>query len=1714
MKQCGWRPRRKVSFADESKVESQHGAGQSARRVDFHLELGQCVHAQMDCPGLDDNLPKTRHEEGAVVTLTLEELLPQTQAWSSHNRVGRLLFHSEACLEMLGMLQQGCCLSAFSQDISMLGRLHVNSEAALATMELWDQSRHVDEVRLYTDGSHLPGTSHMSWSIVAIVRCQRQWLVGGFISNRIPIGDLSVQVLPCSHIAEIFAMLYALVVTSCCEAPVSIVYDCVSAAHVTQFATTDTSVLSEAAVHLAAVVRLLDKWPEWRHVRSHTGDPFNELADVCAKRAVNDIGSCRPPQDAAIMTSVLNESWAAWLWLHLAARMFPEQWPVTLENGALHERDHQAGMKRDLGHMSTDDVFCTPDDGQKRDRSSIEFSMQLVTYNCLSLLATGQVEMLDTQFDQAGCCVVGLQETRVNQSGPAAGRAFVRFGSPSIQGREGCQLWFSKTNPVGYDRRGQAVFCDLSSFTIQHEEERILAVTAKAGSVLISCISAHARTSVASTEDIRAFWHSLGRVIDKMPDRSVKVLCIDANAHFDERGKKDNRYIPLNLNAELFQNVAMNAGLAINDLWDLRGEAVRTWVAPNGVLKCLDYVAAPVGFRGGLCTQGAWRHILDRYAGVDHFPLAVTLKFQLEGTSCQPSTLRFDVQKMSTPQGRKDLQAIFQGMPTVAWEVHASKHWLIVKDYLQRACAKTFPKPKSGPRKPFLDDAAWQAVSCLHALRDVGRSRIRMHRRQCLHVVFTSWKHVRGREGWERRVDGTGFRKAAVRLNQVVSLHWEQLCQAKREVRQHMTRCKAQHAKQVLQTAREQGPKVMSRYITGLMKTGRRYRPPRVLPPLQDSQGKTVADRDQIHNMLGEHFAKAEKAEQMTLSEYRRRRAHTPAPEEVQDAIPTLAALAHAFRRVKADKAPGPSGLVGEIFRNAPQQAAIGFYSLFLKLCLRAEVPEEWLRSLIAVVPKKGKNPCLVTGWRSIALQEIPFKAACVTMRKDLVAAFDGRAGRAQLGGRPGGPLAFPALLVQCHLRRMARLGKSAAVIFVDGVQAFYSVYRELVIGVQGADESPKGLIAVVEALHESEEIRQELMQLIVRPSILEETGVPPAIRTLLKACLTDTFFQLDADSQVVYKTSAGSMPGSPLADIIYQLAMIRFQEQLRECLRAEGLQVVICASQQNQTAASEVATWVDDLAIPVEADKAQDLMPRVVRATEILDACINVTGVSVNYSEGKTEAVVCFRGEHSRRERHRWMNEQGGWAPIKLRSGDAKLRLTHKYLHLGSLVREDGCILDDIKHRLSVAKPLFSALRKRVLFNPCLTVDEKRQLVLQGPFSSLLHGAGLWVLSNAREQAAFGGAYLAFARQCLRPLIGFSSRGLTDFEICMLMRMWTPEVALRVHRLRVAIAVSSWFGSYEVGLVVGEKIWLEAVLGDLAALNEVASAPFKIPDSVELQTVACLFAELCQRQGEAREALRSASRLWAKPPEERTRLITAKAKTLTNFFDKQGELWHEHAVTNKSREACTCPKCGAVVSVPAALASHRRKVHGVCSLWSCLGDFSSCPRCMVEFWCPERLWDHLRKQKQCRASFEAADYDLSLAPKKMKIRACVKPSARIQGPRTLWAGMGVDLPEELPVAVPEVQEVIRRVWHASCAERPEVPSAAWIAKTWQHLARTIHTHQISVPADFDTELQLLLDACRGVNVEVFGFWCWSKGSTRVVVPRDAMAEAGCVLRL
>ena len=545
---------------------------------------------------------------------------------------------SEANLEMLEWPQAGYTLECMSCAVDRLGSLHDSSARALQHMKTWHKGAPCEEVRLFTDGSYHEATHDMAWSIVAIVREHEEWLFAGFMSGMVAIPDDLEFGPPSAYVAEVFAILHAMVLTSNIDMVTTIKYDCTSAAEVAKNSSKQHSGIAQQMSALAAILRQINKWPCWGHVKGHSGDPFNELADVVAKAACSGL-HVHPPHQEDRIVAAMSEGWLAWIWPHIASIQAPQCWPrfecdgrVTEFLSSPHEVPDCPAPFRTSTQQSSEDKAL----------HGARYELRLATYNCLSLKLAGQLDCIEEFCVGKQLHVVGLQETKVQWNGAAHSTHFFRVGSSANnQGLEGCQLWFRKGVHFGFRSSGETFGWDLASCAVVYESARCLVVSAKAGGIEFVCISVHAHTTSSSDNDVQEFWKFLSGITSRFPPKAVRLFFLDANAHFDEWVRADAYYLPTNLNAQLLRDFAHAHSLVLSDLWSPLGEAIHTWISPQGHYRCLDFLAVPRHFQGCFQVQGSW-DVLDRFAGLDHFMLGATLRFFLTDCRGDKQLERFD----------------------------------------------------------------------------------------------------------------------------------------------------------------------------------------------------------------------------------------------------------------------------------------------------------------------------------------------------------------------------------------------------------------------------------------------------------------------------------------------------------------------------------------------------------------------------------------------------------------------------------------------------------------------------------------------------------------------------------------------------------------------------------------------------------------------------------------------------------------------------------------------------------------------------------------------------------------------------------------------------------------------------------------------------------------------------------------------------------------
>ena len=419
-----------------------------------------------------------------------------------------------------------------------------------------------------------------------------------------------------------------------------------------------------------------------------------------------------------------------------------------------------------------------------------------------------------------------------------------------------------------------------------------------------------------------------------------------------------------------------------------------------------------------------------------------------------------------------------------------------------------------------------------------------------------------------------------------------------------------------------------------------------------------------------------------------------------------------------------------------------------MKVLARGKAPTLRRGFFAAAIPKPGKLLTSLSGYRSVALVEPSLKALTRAMRGSLIRALDQVAPPGMSGGRKGQPMSIAAMTVQTHIAKLRKLRQSGAVIFIDGVAAFYSTAREYLFG----PDTDHGLVMWVESLPIKTCLKERVIMILQGPTLLERLNVAKSIREMLKTTFATSWFTSLMESDTVFQTHQGTIPGSPVADILFQIVMTVAMDSMIEALEDAGLRVALPAQGGLQAIPGPLPSWLDDLAILVESKEARALVEDVSRATVIAHDSLHMIGVAMNFQKGKTEAVLHFSGTGANGERHRLLVENDALIEVPLEHGVVQLRCVSSYVHLGTVANNSANHVEDVRRRRQLSEACFVPFYKRILFNPWLDSDEKVRLLQSLVLNKFCHGAGIWRLRAKAAQREYNSAYMSFVRRAVRP--------------------------------------------------------------------------------------------------------------------------------------------------------------------------------------------------------------------------------------------------------------------------------------------------------------------------------------------------------------------------
>ena len=661
---------------------------------------------------------------------------------------------------------------------------------------------------------------------------------------------------------------------------------------------------------------------------------------------------------------------------------------------------------------------------------------------------------------------------------------------------------------------------------------------------------------------------------------------------------------------------------------------------------------------------------------------------------------------------------------------------------------------------------------------------------------------------------------------------------------------------------------------------------------------------------------------------------------------------------------------------------------------------------MVAAVPKPNKPQNALSGYRSIALQEPASKALAKAMRGATARALDKVAPDGVAGGRKHRPTAIPAITAQAHLAKLRRLSKPGAVLFLDGANAFYSASRAFLFKLRWQPD----VNAWIGELPIRPDMKEKLIALLAGPTLIERCQVARSICDSLQASFTSTWFTTLLESPTVFCTQEGTIPGSPLADLLFQVVMTVAVDAMLENLAEAGLQVIVPtgkAGGDRETAASPAPTWLDDAAVLLEVEAARQLPVAVSTAACIAFESLQLIGVDMNFQAGKSEAIINLAGPESKAVKHQIFVEANGLIPVRAGKSTVQLRCVQSYVHLGTTASTEDMHVGDAQRRRQLTEAMFRPLYKKLLFNKWLTPIEKTRLFQAIILNKLCHGAGLWRLHTKRAMATFRAAYMTFVRRAVRPIAGFSSKLLNDSEACAAIHILLPEEALHVARYRQLAQLVSCGSSFVWGTVVQERTWLDAAAcsRNLVAqgIEHAMLGPIPQGDAERMRWFQHESLG-CQRETCYHHDIKKYCRNCI----ERSRPVAGRAHckaALLRKLDEFGALVVSvpRPVESSVEFECCCGTCGEVFKDKRALAVHVSKKHGDVAGSSLAAFTTACEVCRKQYWTVPLARAHFQRSSRCRKVHAASDLSTG-SVLKVPVEQRHLPVTQLIGPRPWWA--------------------------------------------------------------------------------------------------------------
>ena len=1311
----------------------------------------------------------------------------------------------------------------------------------------------------------------------------------------------------------------------------------------------------------------------YHHVKGHTDEPWNDLADLLAKEeAKKSQYGPRQPIDM--------QQWSTDL---------PFLWTYFSDKAGLPPLTQQ-------GHMPSPQQ-APPTEGAQDQQAimqqckELRFVISIASGNVASLYHSpdghkGKVDYIRAQMKEHCINVIGIQEART-PPGLSCVDQVLRMSGGAQGHLYGVELWVNLAQPIAYDRK-HPVYLMSKHFVVVAAKPRYMIVHAVHEVFEAWFIVAHAPQSGRPRDERERWWRDLTGEIQNVIDGAPVFLMIDANASC---GSRDGRHVGSlddvpSVNTPLFRTLLETFDLTLPATTDVQIGCGQTWTAPDGSYsKRIDYVAVPASW-SWTCHRAEVVKSFDLGQTHDHELTIVELTWK-----CHHAVIRQEAKSTSTATlTLSEIRAlpddVFDTASVPSWQCDIGSHVDTFNQEIHgRIQEQHHVKPKLA-KKPYITSDIWEMRKEKIQARKRLRRLVKTGTTSFLAGVFVSWKQT-------------------VRETQTVLCQWphvDETCQALKSAAALYRHAKAlrialRKAKEAaLQTCVDDLPTgcaaslILEELRPHIGPSNPTKMKKKALPIVRQLDGQVCTTPQQSLDRWIEHFMTMEGGQRMDFEQqYQLWRDHINdfAAEALDlhwQQIPSLTDVEHACRQVALGKATGPDGIQSTVVHVYAKQIAKLVYSQMLKLVLHGAEALIHKGGRLAVAYKHKGPQDVCESFRSLLVSSHIGKVLHKSLRSNQCQIFENFLQKEQLGGRRRVPVQLALHLTRTFLRVSQRKGRSTAILFLDLKEAFYRVVRGIVVEAPFADET---LARLAQRLELDQDALHELYTMLQQDNALVQAGMEPHMRRAVAALHTDTHFHLAGQTDVCC-TQIGTRPGDSWADIVFSFAWARLLRGLQEELQERNILDTFQKGQQWTPFGAQFfeedeeaflgPTWMDDLSLGVSGATAHEAETRIgFAAGALLDKCKRF-GMTPNLKRGKTEILLHFQGAGSRLKRKQYFGGQAsGQMQILCESGVAQIGVTGEYVHLGNLIHHTGQNHKEMKRRVAIAHQAYSTHKRCLYRNRRIDPQKRSELFESLVLSKLLYGSETWVPDT-----------IACGTQLHSSIIGLFKRltgtrpdaHLRDDDVLMTCGMLSPTELLRRQRLRYLTTLYACSSLVPWSLLAEDIEWCDLLRSDFAWIFQQLENATSLPDpSWNFEPWKKI---IVHHPGYWKRLIRRACQhaVAQRAKECHARKLHAE---VIEILKEQAPLTCDPPRPPRTQRKgyFGCLSCEVQCRSKAGEGAHMFRKHDKTAAHRRFCEGTQCGACLKEFHTPGRLCQHLRYQAGCRHTLRRRRWTPTHAP-------------------------------------------------------------------------------------------------------------------------------------